>query len=134
MKKVQYILLLGGLAVLLAPLMPYLQYALFQQQIEAYFCENKDLPELKCNGKCFLAKQIKAQHEAQKSENSSVFPVSPPAPEELNVLPFWYPTSDIAGLSLAKATVSVLEDLLAKDQFAVLPLTPPPRWPRQYSI
>lgn len=31
------------------------------------FCINKDKPELKCDGKCFLAEKIKAEKERQES-------------------------------------------------------------------
>lgn len=38
--------------------MPYIEYNLNKEFIIAELCENKDKPELKCNGTCHLAKQI----------------------------------------------------------------------------
>ncbi len=37
---------------------PYVEYKLNKDYIIAKLCENKDKPELKCNGTCHLAKQI----------------------------------------------------------------------------
>jgi len=44
-----------------------LNYEVNTAYIIENFCENTDKPELKCNGKCHLIKQIKADSE-QKSE------------------------------------------------------------------
>lgn len=44
-----------------------LNYEVNTAYIIENFCENTDKPELKCNGKCHLMKQIKADSE-QKSE------------------------------------------------------------------
>ncbi|MGB1204141.1 MAG: hypothetical protein ACPG5B_00775 [Chitinophagales bacterium] len=54
-------------------------YALFkvnQQYVTSQFCVNKDKAEMKCNGKCFLKKQIK-----ENKENKTNFPSS--LPEEI---------------------------------------------------
>ena len=47
-----------SLFLLLKPLLPLLEYAAFYDYIKNELCENKDVPELQCNGKCHLAKQI----------------------------------------------------------------------------
>lgn len=44
--------------LLTKPLLPFLEYATFYDYIKNELCENKDAPELQCNGKCHLAKQI----------------------------------------------------------------------------
>ncbi|MFC2175489.1 hypothetical protein ACFLR1_00790 [Bacteroidota bacterium] len=44
-----------------------LNYGINQSSIIANFCVNKEEPELKCNGKCHLKKQLKADTE-NKSE------------------------------------------------------------------
>jgi len=41
------------------------------QDLFAEICENKDKPEMECNGKCHLKKQIKEQEE-NKSKNDQV--------------------------------------------------------------
>lgn len=38
-------------------------YYLNQDYIAAQLCENRDRPELKCNGQCFLMKKLKAEEE-----------------------------------------------------------------------
>jgi hypothetical protein len=44
---------------LLRPVAPLVDYVINQELITEEFCENKKLPELECNGKCYLAKQLK---------------------------------------------------------------------------
>lgn len=45
-----------------------LSYEVNKEEIAALFCENKDNPELKCNGKCYLMKQLKsAESEKDKA-------------------------------------------------------------------
>jgi len=39
-----------------------------QAELTAKYCVNKAKPMLKCNGKCYLAKQLKKQEEQEKSE------------------------------------------------------------------
>jgi hypothetical protein len=38
-------------------------YYLNQDYIAKQLCENRDRPELKCNGQCFLMKKLKAEEE-----------------------------------------------------------------------
>lgn len=47
-----------SLFLLFKPLLPLLEYAAFYDYIKNELCVNKDKPELKCNGKCHLAKQL----------------------------------------------------------------------------
>jgi hypothetical protein len=46
---------------------PCIEYWVNQTEIAAKHCENKSEPELKCNGKCYLAKQLK---KVESKENS----------------------------------------------------------------
>lgn len=39
-----------------------------QAELTAKYCVNKAKPMLKCNGKCYLAKQLKIQEEQDKAE------------------------------------------------------------------
>ena len=39
-----------------------------QAELTAKYCINKAKPMLKCNGKCYLAKQLKKQEEQDKAE------------------------------------------------------------------
>ncbi len=45
--------------------MPHINYWMNRDYIAAELCENKDRPELECNGKCHLKKEIESQSEDQ---------------------------------------------------------------------
>ena len=49
----------------------FLCYQVNKNYISAFLCENKSKPELQCDGKCYMKKQLKAT-----DENQSKFPVS----------------------------------------------------------
>jgi hypothetical protein len=46
-------------------------YQLDQKRIEQEKCVNKDRPAMKCNGKCYLAKQLKKLEEAEAKKNNT---------------------------------------------------------------
>jgi hypothetical protein len=48
-------------------------FTINQAYIIDNFCVNTDRPELKCDGKCFLADQFKAQKERQESTPAFTF-------------------------------------------------------------
>lgn len=48
-------------------------FTINQAYIIDNFCVNTDRPELKCDGKCFLADQFKAQRERQESSPAFTF-------------------------------------------------------------
>lgn len=76
MRLVATLVLLGAyMAVLLRPVGPYLEYAINKGYIAAYLCENKESPELKCEGKCYLRKQIQKENQTP-DQNSENMPVS----------------------------------------------------------
>ncbi|CAM3915532.1 hypothetical protein FLCU109888_08650 [Flavobacterium cucumis] len=54
----------------LKPILPVLEYAVNYDYIVNNLCENKSKPELNCNGKCHLTKQL-AKASESSSENSS---------------------------------------------------------------
>lgn len=47
------------LVALLKPVYPWLEYAIHQDYFAKVLCVNKDKPEMHCNGKCHLKKEIK---------------------------------------------------------------------------
>lgn len=58
-------------SALFVPLI-YLDYTVRKDYISKVLCINKDKPDLKCNGKCFLAQKIKqVQEEEETSKNVS---------------------------------------------------------------
>ncbi|MBC9797146.1 hypothetical protein IBL28_14305 [Sinomicrobium sp. FJxs] len=48
------------------PVMPVLDYLINEDYIAEYFCVNKERPELKCNGQCYLAKLLEKQQQNKK--------------------------------------------------------------------
>lgn len=42
------------------------KYLLHKKEITAKYCVNKDKPQLHCQGKCFLRKQLKKGHHREK--------------------------------------------------------------------
>ncbi|QQX78265.1 MULTISPECIES: hypothetical protein [Aequorivita] len=52
------ILIAASLIVLTKPLWPVVEYVVNYDYIVNVLCENKDKPEMKCNGKCHLSKEL----------------------------------------------------------------------------
>ena len=63
-------LLLWG-STLRTPLI-YAYYMLDQEGFIEQLCENKDKPELKCDGKCYLSQMLKASSEAEEEKSIPV--------------------------------------------------------------
>ncbi len=68
-----YILLLNYLTIIFRPAIPLLDYFTHLQQYEES-CENKDKPEMHCNGQCHLAKKMKklADEQAPNKKKSTL--------------------------------------------------------------
>lgn len=47
-----------------------------QQEIAAEKCENKAIPMMHCNGKCYLSKQLKKLEQKEQQHNSKINPFS----------------------------------------------------------
>lgn len=43
---------------MIRPVMPIISYAVNYEYISTELCENKDKPEMECNGKCHLKKEL----------------------------------------------------------------------------
>ncbi|MEZ4853117.1 hypothetical protein [Flavobacterium sp.] len=67
MKK--YIFIIIGILFLLKPVIPFLEYMVNYEYIANELCENKDKPELKCNGKCHLKKELAKVSEEEKPQS-----------------------------------------------------------------
>lgn len=48
---------------MLQPLLPLIEYNVNKEYIASILCENRDKPELACNGKCYLDKKVKDSHD-----------------------------------------------------------------------
>lgn len=58
MKFLGYILTVIYATFALSPLFPFVEYVVKYDYIISEKCENKDKPEMHCNGKCHLKKQV----------------------------------------------------------------------------
>ncbi len=58
-KITAYILLIIYFNIIMAPAVPMIDYAVNYKYISEELCVNKDKPEMHCNGKCHLKKEIK---------------------------------------------------------------------------
>lgn len=67
MKKIVIIVIIS---ILLKPIIPVLDYILNYDYISKVLCENKKKPELKCNGKCHLMKELAKASENERPINS----------------------------------------------------------------
>lgn len=63
MKKAIFIL---AVFLLVKPIIPVLDYIVNYDYIATELCENTKKPELKCNGKCHLAKELAKVSETEK--------------------------------------------------------------------
>ena len=52
--------------MLLKPIFPVVDYIVNYDYISKVLCENKAKPELKCNGKCHLMKELAKESETEK--------------------------------------------------------------------
>lgn len=68
-KATSYFFVFLYLIAMLKPIAPYIEYALNQDYIANFLCVNKKKPELNCNGKCYLMKEVKKQ---EKEESKSL--------------------------------------------------------------
>ena len=63
MKKIVVIV---ALALFLKPIIPVLDYIINYDYIANVLCENKAKPQLQCNGKCHLMKELAKESENEK--------------------------------------------------------------------
>lgn len=63
-------ILMVTLIMLVKPLWPIMEYVANYDYITNVLCENKDTPQLQCNGKCYLAKQLRKE---QKDQDKNPF-------------------------------------------------------------
>ncbi|MCV9385779.1 hypothetical protein [Reichenbachiella ulvae] len=67
-----FILALNTLASTLAVPLIYMDFGMRRDYIAEVLCINRDKPMLNCDGKCYLAKKLKAAQEQQDKENESI--------------------------------------------------------------
>ena len=118
-----YLLLAATLLPTISPWGTIAYYQVNKDYIARVLCENRDKPQLHCDGKCYLAKKLKAQQDKQDKEttdrvqNSPVLSLFCNDYSEFDFLP---PTSPEPG--------DLLTDYLLKSYTATLPVpVQPPR-------
>ncbi len=108
---------------LIRPVLPYAEYVLNYEYISEVLCINQDQPELECDGKCYLRKQIQQQSDPEPAKG--IIPLTPQW--DLFATTF---TPAILAPSLSSESGEAFShptDELALSQWLVLPSTPPPR-------
>lgn len=60
-----------ALFMLLKPTIPFVEYAAFYDYIKNELCVNKDTPEMGCNGKCYLKKELAKASDSEKSSDKN---------------------------------------------------------------
>lgn len=65
-----YILLIATLLPTVSPWGAIAYYHVNKDYIARVLCENRDKPQLHCDGQCYLAKQLKAQQDRQDKETT----------------------------------------------------------------
>jgi hypothetical protein len=63
---VKKIVVIVALALFLKPILPVLDYIINYDYIANVLCENKAKPQLQCNGKCHLMKELAKESENEK--------------------------------------------------------------------
>ena len=63
--------LIFALFLLVKPIIPLMEYAAFYDYIKNELCENKDIVEMKCNGKFYLAKELAKASDSQNSDDKN---------------------------------------------------------------
>lgn len=70
-----YFFLCLYVVALIRPVIPVIEYSIDFDYISKVLCINKDEPELKCEGKCQLAKEIKKTILTETGDGVPVLPV-----------------------------------------------------------
>ncbi|UNY98196.1 hypothetical protein MQE36_14030 [Zhouia spongiae] len=64
----KHLILFIAITTLFKPLWPVVDYVINYEYISEVLCENKDRPELHCDGKCYLSKML-AQESNKNDKN-----------------------------------------------------------------
>lgn len=62
--------------MLFKPIIPLVEYVVFYDYIKTELCVNTDLPELKCDGKCFLMQELAKSSDLDKGKEKNHSPSS----------------------------------------------------------
>lgn len=116
--------LISQILWLIRPVLPYVEYVLNYEYISEVLCINQDKPELECDGKCYLRKQVIEQVDPEPT-SKGVLPLAPQWDLFATTL-----TSNIKAPVTPFFSDGVLShpmDEKVFSQWIGLPPTPPPR-------
>lgn len=117
-----YILLLATLMPIVSPWGTIAYYHVNKDYIARVLCENRDKPQLHCDGKCYLAKKLKAQQDKQDKETA----------ERVRNIPVWhlfcddYPVFSFSGWTSASAPTRAFIYLLGRYSAPLSSIFQPP--------
>lgn len=137
MRETLAILFLGVYMILamLKPLAPYVYYAANKTYIAEELCENKDKPQLKCDGKCYLRAQLAESYSISLEEEAPLPNNAPKETKNWNQNLMFENLSDIRTdyilaqfyhLNLMPSD-PLIKDELAKDLCDLTIFAPPPQ-------
>ena len=120
-KIISFIILTSHLLVISFQSMPVFDYIANYEYISQELCENKDKPELDCNGKCYLIKQTRALQEDQEEKEAVIS----------EVLNLQYTTSDSFSYEILSIIDTEITNIFpyTEKEYEVLSdhITPPPK-------
>ncbi|MFA9388363.1 MAG: hypothetical protein ACERKD_01060 [Prolixibacteraceae bacterium] len=103
----QIIALLVNVLIVFQPIIPLLEFQVFNDYIVNQLCENKDVPDSCCQGKCYLEKRLNEAGSTSNSENEDRVPEKRFRQFESNLPKEILSTRCFFMLSLAYAEISV---------------------------
>lgn len=108
--------------VLIKPILPVFEYLINYDYIRTELCINRAKPELKCNGKCHLMKELAAASEKEKPVSQDKKSVG----NEINDL-FFYEFQNLSiGINISKEYKSNFRDTLDYDFSVIAAIFHPP--------
>ena len=70
-RAIAFLLLLALMSANLSGLFIFAEFKINQKYIAATLCDNRNKPELQCNGKCYLMKKMKDALEKEKKQEQA---------------------------------------------------------------
>lgn len=128
-------LLVYMVLALLRPLAPFVYYAANKTYIAEELCENKDKPQLQCDGKCYLRAQLAKEYNITLEEEAPLPNNSQKESKNWNQNLMFEQLSDITGTNLLaqyyhlipSASDPLIKDELGSDLCDLAIFIPPPQ-------
>ena len=108
------------LALVMKPFAPFIDYHINKEVITSKFCVNKNKPKLKCNGKCYLSKQLK------KAADQEKVPFSPFQIQKIEWVVALVPNAGIQTIRIRERSALMSSASKIYSEIDLPPPTPPP--------